>query len=244
MFDFAKLISRRNLLANVFFAGSIFLCLPGNAVADLQITKTIDPITTVPAADGDAVRYNLTVTNTGPGNLNNVIITDTPSNLNNVTYTVTSGPIPGPDGPGPGANQYRINNFSAGQTVTFDVDTTVNAADTCPVINNSASVTENSGTFSDSDAAPSIEYDFEFTSGTSSNVISHLTTSFCELCDTGVVNIRITNPTTTALQNIVLQEDLQSLGLSYINGSTTSSIGGAGNPNVAGSVLTTALAPC
>jgi len=220
------------------FAGSIFLCLPGNADAALVINKTIDPVTAVPSAQGDAVRYNLTVTNTGPGNLNNVIITDTPSNLSGINYTVTSGPIPGPDGPGPGANQYRINNFTAGQTVTFDVDATVNAADACPVINNSASVTENSGTFTDNDAAPSIEYDFEFTSGTSSNVISHLSTSFCEFCDTGVVTIRITNPTTTPLTNIVLREDLQALGLSYINNSTTSSIGGAGNPGVAGSVLT------
>ena len=139
MFDFAKLISRRNLLAHVFFAGSIFLCLPGNADAALVISKTIDTFTTVPAAQGDPVRYNLTVTNTG-GNLNQVIITDTPSNLSAVTYTPTSA-ISGGHGPGPGVNQYRINNFAAGETVTFDVDATVNAADTCPVINNSASVT-------------------------------------------------------------------------------------------------------
>ena len=237
MFEFAKLFSHRNLLAKVLFAGSVFLCLPGNAVADLQVTKTIDPISSSPAAENDPVRYNLSVTNTGPGDLNQVIITDTPNNLSTVTYTPTSA-IPGGDGSGPGVNQYRINTLTAGQVVTFNVDATVNAADTCPVINNSASVTENSGTFTDNDAAPSIEYDFGFTSGTTSNVISHLTTSFCEFCDTGVVNIRITNPTTTALQNIVLREDLQALGLSYINNSTTSSIGGAGNPSIAGSVLT------
>ncbi len=126
--------------------------------------------------------------------------------------------------------------------VTFDVDATVNAADTCPVIDNSVSVTENSGTFSDSDAAPSIEYDFEFTSGTTSNVIRHLNTSFCEFCDTGEISISITNPTTTPLTNIVLRENLQALGLTYVNNSTRIGIGTGGpltgNPSILGTILT------
>ncbi len=238
MIDDRKLIACSRRLAKVIFASSVFLCLSGNAVAALVINKTI-PAPPVTAAEGDAIQYNLSVTNTGPGVLNNVIITDSPSNLSGLNFTVTS-PSPPPNNSGPGVNQYRFNNLADGETVTLDLDATVTASDTCPVINNSASVTgtENSSNFTANDAALSIEYDFGFTSGTTSNVISHLTTSFCEFCDTGVVNIRITNPTTTALQNIVLREDLQALGLSYINNSTTSSIGGAGNPSIAGSVLT------
>ncbi|MCG6939587.1 MAG: DUF11 domain-containing protein [Gammaproteobacteria bacterium] len=238
MFEHNKLIACLRLLAKVIFAGSVFLWPAVNALADLQITKTVDPISPSPAAENDVVRYNLSVTNTGPGNLSNVIIDDVPDNLNNLNYTVTS-PGPPPGSAGPGANQYRFFNLPAGETVTLDLDATVNAVDACPLINNTASVSEGSGTFNDSATAASIEYDFELTSGPGSNVITHVAgTSYCEFCDTGEIHIRITNPTTAAFQNITLAEDLQSLGLTYISGSTTSTIGGAADPSISGTQLT------
>ena len=163
MIDDRKLIACSRRLAKVIFASSVFLCLSGNAVAALVINKTI-PAPPVTAAEGDAIQYNLSVTNTGPGVLNNVIITDSPSNLSGLNFTVTS-PSPPPNNSGPGVNQYRFNNLADGETVTLDLDATVTASDTCPVINNSASVTgtENSSNFTANDAALSIEYDFGFT---------------------------------------------------------------------------------
>ncbi len=70
-----------------------------------------------------------------------------------------------------------------------------------------------------------------------SNVISHVAaTSYCEFCSTGQVHISITNPTTAAMNNIILKEDLQSLGLVY-GGATTSPIGASG-PAISGTELT------
>jgi len=218
LFDNRKLIAGSGLFAKVFFAACVFLCAAGNALADLQITKTIDGSPS-PAAENAVVRYNLSVTNTGPGNLNNVIIDDVPANLSLLNFTVTSANPP-PNSSGPGANQYQFNNLAAGEIVTLNLDATVTAAEACPIIENTASVS--SGGFLDSATAPDIEYNFQLTSGSSSNVISHVvTSSFCELCTTGEVHIRITNPTTTTLQNITVVENLQALGLSYIAGSTT-----------------------
>ena len=225
------------MFANFLLAGSIFLCVVGNAVADLQITKTIDPITPTPAAETDLVRYNLSVTNTGPGSLSNVVIEDIPVNLNTVNFSVTS-PSPPSNSSGPGTNHYTFSSLAAGETVTLNVTSNVSAAETCPIIRNSANVTEGGNTFSDSATAPNIEYDFELTSGGSSNVISHVSaSSYCEFCSTGEVHITITNPTTAAMNNIILKEDLQSLGLVYA-GTTTSSVGGASNPIIIGTELT------
>ena len=174
MFECIKTIPIKKLLVKSLILGSIFLCLSGNAQAALVITKVVDPISPSPAAENAVVRYNLSITNTGPGNLSNVIVDDVPSNLNNLNFTNTSG---NPGTPLSG-DRYRFNNLAAGDIGTLDLDATVNASDACPVINNTASVS--SGGFSDSDSASPIEYDFGFTSGVGSNVISHVTaTSFC-----------------------------------------------------------------
>ena len=231
MFNDRKLIGCSRLLAKVIIAGSVFLCSSGNVLADLQIIKTVDPISSSPAAENDTVRYNLSVTNIGLGNLTNVVIDDVPTdnNLSLLNYTVTSGSPPA-NFDGPGLNEYTFVNLAAGQTVTLNLDATVNAGEVCPLIENTANVSANTG-LPDSATAPPIEYDFGFTSGLTSNVIRHVTaTSFCELCDTGEVHIRITNPTSADLKNITLVENLQSLGLTYVNNSTTLNGFSTGNP--------------
>ena len=245
MFSTRKSNHHRSLFASTLLAGGVFLCLTGNALADLTITKTIDPITSTPAVNGGFVSYDLVVTNTGVASVSNVVIEDFPVNMNAVNFNVTGTPSSSHSA-GPGTNQYTFNNLAAGETVTLDVNTNVNAVAVCPIINNSATVT--GGAFSNTASAPPIEYDFEFTSGSSSNVISHITaSSYCEFCNTGEVRIRITNPlispTTAAMTNIVLQEDLQALGLTYIGGSTTFSVNGAAfvagtDPAIIGTNLT------
>jgi len=220
-----------HLLAKTLFAGSVFLCSAGNVLADLAVTKSIAPATVQPAPEGSFIFYDIDVTNTGPGTLTNVVIDDGLGiDLNNLIFQ--NAPLGGSQ---TGPAQFTIPSMNAGQSTTLNVRATVNATNVCPVIQNSASVSEDSATFSDSDAAPGIEYDFQFTSGLGSNVISHVTaTSFCEFCDTGEVYITITNPTTAPMTNITLVENLQTLGLTFINGSTTSSIGGAANPTISG----------
>ena len=238
LFEVRKLFSNHKLLAKVLVAGSVLLCSGGNVLADLQITKTIDPITPSPAAESDFIRYNLSVTNTGPGVLTNVIIQDLPDNLNNLNFTVTS-PSPPPNGP-LGGSRYRFNTLAAGETVTLNLDATVNTApNTCPVISNTANVSENTGTFTDSAVAPNIEYDFQFTSGLPTSVVTHnALTSFCELCGDGVVSITVQNPTGAPLTNITIVEDLQASGLEYINNSTTVTSGSTANPTINGTQLT------
>ena len=231
MFDDGKPTSCSRFLANLLFASGVFLCSSGSALADLQVTKSIAPATVQPAPEGSFIFYNIDVTNTGPGDLTNVVIDDGLGiDLNNLIFQ--NAPLGGSQ---TGAAQFTIPSMIAGQSATLNIRATVNGTNDCPVIQNSASVSEDSATFNGSDAAPSIEYDFEFTSGLGSNVISHVTaTSFCEFCDTGEVHITITNPTTAAMTNITLVENLQLLGLTFINGSTTSTIGGAANPVISG----------
>ncbi|MBL4711889.1 MAG: DUF11 domain-containing protein, partial [Gammaproteobacteria bacterium] len=231
VFDVKKPIRHSHLLAKTLFAGSVFLCGLGNVFADLTVTKSIAPATVVPAAEGSFIFYDIDVTNTGPGALNNVVIDDVLGvDLNNLIFQ--NAPLGGSQ---TGAAQFTIPNMTAGQSATLNIRATVNGTNTCPVIQNSANVSEGSATFNDSDAAPNIEYNFQFTSGAASNVISHVNaTSFCEFCTTGEVHITITNPTTAAMTNIVLEENLQALGLTYIGGTTTLNAVATGDPVISG----------
>jgi len=236
LFDNRKLIACSSLFAKVIFAGSVFLWSPGNAFADLLITKTIDPVSPQPVRENDAVRYNISVTNTG-ADLGRVTITDIPGNLNNLNFTVTSANPP--SGSQRRGNRYRFDNLQAGETVTLDLDATVDtsSAGACPVINNTARV--DSGSFTDSASAPGIEYDFNFTSGLSTSVVSHNAfTSFCEFCGDGEVRLIVQNPENTALQDITIVEDLLASGLTYIPGSTTTTSGTANDPDINGTKLT------
>ena len=197
----------------------------------LAITKTTPTAT---AIDGDVITYDITVSSTGSGGLFDVVLTDIISaDLGGLSFTV---PDP-PPGSVTAADEYTFEYLAAGEVVNLTVDATVApaVASTCPVLQNDASLSERTGVSTAASGPVLVDYDFQLTSGSASNVISHVAaTSFCEFCDTGEVHIRITNPTTAALQNITLVENLQALGLTYIPGSTTASIGGAVDPTITG----------
>ena len=53
------------------------------------------------------------------------------------------------------------------------------------------------------------------------SVISHLNTSYCELCGTGEVRIVLTNPDSQALTSLTVTEDLTGSGLEYVPGMTS-----------------------
>lgn len=61
--------------------------------------------------------------------------------------------------------------------------------------------------------------------------INHLSSSYCELCGNGEITLAVINQDTVEVSNIIVVEDLQATGLTYVPGSTTVSIdGGAFRP--------------
>ena len=202
----------------------------------LNITKTT---ATISATTGDPISYDITVTSSGSGGLFDVRLNDVLSaDLVGPTFNVLNPP-PGVNGPGPGADDYTFEYLPAGYVVNLTVDATVTPASTCPVLNNTASIRDiRTGVATDSVGPINVQYDFQFTSGLLSNVISHTATSYCELCGDGLVSLTIQNPTTAPMTNITIVEDLQASGLEYINNSTTVTSGSAANPGIVGSQLT------
>ena len=133
MFDNRKLIAGSALFAKVLFAASVFLCSFGNALADLQVTKSIAPATVQPAPESSFIFYNIDVENTGPSALADVVIDDVlGADLNNLIFQ--NAPLGGSQ---TGAAQFTIPNMAAGQSATLNIRATVNGTNTCPVIQNS-----------------------------------------------------------------------------------------------------------
>ena len=199
----------------------------------LGITKST-PV--VSAITGDVISYNITVSSTGSGGLFDVQLNDVlSSDLNGLTFNV---PDPPPGANGPGADDYTFEYLAAGEVVNLTVDATVTPANTCPVLQNSANLSERTGTATDAVGPVSVQYDFQFTSGLPTSVVTHNATSFCEFCGDGTVSLTVQNPTGAPLTNITIVEDLQASGLEYINNSTTVTSGSAANPAIAGSQLT------
>ena len=199
----------------------------------LSITKST-PVTS--AITGQVISYNITVSSTGSGGLFDVQLNDVlSSDLNNLTFNV---PDPPPGANGPGADDYTFEYLEAGETVNLTVDATVTPlpASDCPVLENSASLSERTGVSIASVGPVAVQFDFQFTSGPFSNVISHDATSYCEFCGEGVVSITVQNPTGAPLTSITLREDLLASGLEYSGSGTVN--GAASAPGIVGNVLT------
>ncbi|MBW2710241.1 MAG: DUF11 domain-containing protein, partial [Deltaproteobacteria bacterium] len=197
----------------------------------LSIIKST-PITS--AITGQVISYNITVSSNGAGGLFDVQLNDVlSSDLNNLTFNV---PDPPPGANGPGADDYTFEYLAAGESVILTVDATVAPVLACPILNNSANLSERTGAASANVGPVNVQYDFQFTSGSLSNVISHAATSYCEFCGDGVVSITVQNPTGAPLTNISLLEDLQASGLVYISGTTTINALPAVDPSIAGPV--------
>ncbi|MBT8110118.1 MAG: right-handed parallel beta-helix repeat-containing protein [Gammaproteobacteria bacterium] len=100
--------------------------------SDLVTTKVLDPGTPGPFAEGDAVTYLLTVTNTGPAQATNVTATDTyPAEL-------TLG-VPVPSAPttyDAGTGVWTIGTLSSGASATLSLPGTINAGTAGDVITN------------------------------------------------------------------------------------------------------------
>ncbi len=200
----------------------------------LSVTKSTP---TISAITGDVISYNITVTSTGSGGLFDVQLNDVLSaDLNGLTFNV---PDPPPGANGPGADDYTFEYLAAGEVVNLTVDATVTPASTCPVLNNTANLSERRGVATDSAGPVNVQYDFQFTSGLPTSVVTHsAVASYCEFCGDGIISLTVQNPTGAALTNITILEDLQASGLEYINNSTAVTSGSATNPTIIGSQLT------
>jgi uncharacterized repeat protein (TIGR01451 family)/fimbrial isopeptide formation D2 family protein len=184
------------------------------------------------AVTGQVISYNLTVTSTGNGGLFDVELNDVlSSDLNNLTFNV---PNPPPGANGPGADDYTFEYLSAGEIVNLTVDATVSPVLACPLLNNTANMSERRGIATDSAGPVNVQYDFQFTSGSFSNVLSHAATSYCEFCGDGTITLTVQNPSNAPLTNVSLLEDLKASGLVYITGTTTFNGGGVADPAITG----------
>ncbi len=203
----------------------------------LSITKTT---LATSAASGAGITYNVAVTSTGSGGLFDVRLNDVlSSDLNGLTFTV---PNPPPGATGPGPDDYTFEYLAAGEVVNLTVDATVTPTLACPILNNSANLSERRAVATDSAGPVNVQFDFQFTSGAFSNVITHAASSYCEFCGDGVVSITVQNPSSASLTNITLVEDLLASGLVYVPGTTTINAVAAADPAVAGTQLTWNLA--
>ncbi|MEN1729100.1 MAG: hypothetical protein AAGJ52_11735, partial [Pseudomonadota bacterium] len=115
------------------------LTLPLVQNADLEITKTLS--TPPPYAIGDAITYDITITNNGPDFADDVIFTDIPEGLNITSINGCSNPPAGP---------CALADLNSGSSVNF----TVNAQITQARFDNTGQVSSN--TF---DADPSNNID-------------------------------------------------------------------------------------
>ncbi|MCP3671624.1 MAG: hypothetical protein GY814_14580, partial [Gammaproteobacteria bacterium] len=193
----------------------------------LSVSKTTATVTAVAT---DVITYDVTVTSTGAGGLFDVQLNDVLSaDLNGLTFNV---PIP-PPGSVLG-NNYTFEYLAAGEVVNLTIDATVTPVSVCPVLENTANLSERRAIATDTAGPVAVQFDFQFTSGPLSNAISHAATSYCEFCGDGVVSITVQNPTNAQLTNISLLEDLQGSGLEYIPGTTTINAVPAANPGIAG----------
>jgi len=200
----------------------------------LSITKTTAATS---ATSGAVITYNVTVSSTGSGGLFDVRLNDVLSaDLNGLTFTV---PDPPPGATGPGPDDYTFEYLAAGEVVNLTVDATVTPVLACPILDNSANLSERTGVSTDTVGPVNVQFDFQFTSGLPGSVVVHnAVASFCEFCGDGTVTLTVQNPTTAPLTNITIVENLQASGLTYITGSTTTTLGTANNPAIFGTELT------
>ncbi|NOQ88386.1 MAG: hypothetical protein GQ550_05625, partial [Gammaproteobacteria bacterium] len=196
---------------------------------DLVVTKTT---VTTSAVTNDVITYNVSVSSIGTGGLFDVQLSDVLSaDLNGLTFNILPPP---PGSAGPGANDYTFEYLAASETVNLTVEATVTPVNVCPVLDNNANLSERRGIAIASVGPVNVPFDFQFISGTTSNVLSHAATSYCEFCGDGIITLTVQNPTNAPLTNISLLEDLQASGLIYIAGTTTFNAVAVADPTITG----------
>ena len=177
---------------------------------------------TLIAGNGQNVDFTVEVLSAGTSGIFDVVLTDTlRPNLTNLSFlppirafdNTTGLPVAVPANSGTGANPITFAYIPTNVRVEVDVRTVafVNPTDTnCPDMTNEAVALERTGISSTSFAT----VDFNLTN---SLQLTHISTSFCELCRRGTVRLRVENQGGISLQNINLTEDLRASGLTYVN---------------------------
>uniref|UniRef100_UPI001431E270 Ig-like domain-containing protein n=1 Tax=Maribellus sediminis TaxID=2696285 RepID=UPI001431E270 len=111
--------------------------------ADIVITKTVDNPT---PDEGSTVVFTVEVTNNGPAQVTNLVVSDTlPAGLTLVSAIPSTGTWSDPD--------WTVGTLASGETATIDITATVDAGTGGTTITNTASNTQDQ---TDTDATPDI----------------------------------------------------------------------------------------
>jgi len=189
----------------------------------LTITKTTAALT---ASQGDIITFNVTVSSAGAGGMFDVHITDTLGASFDILTLVINEPGPN-DGFAVGADQYEFPYIAAGEVETLTVQAQVNIdpiGPPCPSLINNITSSDRVGDSASANA--SVTFDTTNTLELTHNL--NINNSYCEFCGTGQITLLVNNIGELALDNVVVQEDLRVSGLTYVPGSTTFDIDGAG----------------
>ena len=191
-------------------------------------------------ADGATVTFNVAITNTGNGGLFDVRLTDVlGSHFDPASLVII--PPGSPPGSVISANQYEFEYLDPLETVNVtvlvdvDIDPSVTS---CPDLVNTANITERTGGFASDTATVLIDL-------TAALSLTHSASSYCELCGDGEIRLLVQNTNSVTLTNVVVTEDLQATGLTYLAGLSTIledgvvvASGAAADPAIAGTQLT------
>lgn len=193
----------------------------------LSLDKTI---LTPGSNNGDSITYNLAIT-AGSGGVFDVVITDTvATGLSFASISEPGFPIPDVGAAGPAANQYSFTYLDAGQTVNLIVVANINIdpiALSCPDLTNTGGALHRLGSATDF-----ITSAFDLSN---SIVLGYdLVNSFCELCGIGRVQLLVQNLGDLSANNLLASIDLNTPGLSVVQGSSAYAIDGAA-PGLPGS---------
>ncbi|MBA3581949.1 MAG: DUF11 domain-containing protein [Gammaproteobacteria bacterium] len=191
-------------------------------------------------ADTSNYTWRVKVTNTGAGALTNAVFTnDVPAPFSPVG--ATSNPaIPGPSIAG---QTLTWNNLSiaSGASQEFDITMSLPQGGGCNIGNPNIATVRNAcatGGVLVARNGPNVVFP------PVSLELLHRSTSYCELCREGTVELVVRNAGAINLYNLIISESLTGSGLEYVPGSSTVQVEGAGapvainNPSIAGSVLT------
>lgn len=178
--------------------------------ADIVLRKTVDNST--PNA-GDTINYTISVTNNGPANVTNLVISDVlPTGLTFVNEFAGTGVW------NTGASTWTLTSLASGDTKNLIIETTVNADQGGNIITNTISNTQDQ---TDSNATP--DDDIETITVTETDLSSNITVDNTtpNEGDTVKYSITVNNASGSSKATNVNITDLLPTGVTYISSTTT-----------------------
>ncbi|WP_167619749.1 Ig-like domain-containing protein, partial [Maribellus sediminis] len=175
-----------------------------NNESDIVITKTVDNPT---PDEGSTVIFTVEVTNNGPAQVNNLVVSDTlPSGLTFISATASVGVWTDPD--------WTIGSLTSGETATLEITAKVDVGTGGSTIVNSATHTQDQ---TDTDATPDDPTESITVNNEADIVITKVVDNFIpEVGDNIVFTITVENRGAARVTNLVVTDQLPA-GLTYVS---------------------------